>query len=367
MRRSRQLSGDGSPSEPARLPQGSALEVIELSKSFTGAKATGTRRRLIIEAVRSVTFRTVPGGILGIVGETGSGKSTLARCIAGLTKPSGGRVLWDGVDLTSLSREEWRIARRQLQIVLQNPYSTLDPRMTVLDTVKEPLDNYSIGTAADRIEAVHQVLAKVGLGPDFQSRLPAKLSGGQRQRVALARALVLNPALVILDEPVSALDVSIQAQVVNLILSLQRDLGISCIVILHDLAVARQLCDRVLVMYAGRVVEQGDAEVVLSTPAHPYTRALVAASPEIGKELVRTSRAEHAGASSTRATHDTVGCRYRFRCTLSRGATVCQIEDPELEMFAGTQYVACHLAKNSASDKPHPVSEQLRTTPSALT
>lgn len=272
-------------------------------------------------------------------------------------------MLWDGAELTSLSREGWRIARRHLQIVLQNPYSTLDPRMTVLEIVKEPLDNYTIGSAADRIDSVQQVLAKVGLGPDSLTRFPASLSGGQRQRVALARALVLSPALVILDEPVSALDVSIQAQVVNLILRLQRDLRLSYIVILHDLAVARQLCDRILVMYAGRVVEQGDTEAVLSTPGHPYTRALVAASPEIGKELIRTSQLQHVGANADQTIPEAVGCRYRVRCTLSQGAEVCQTDDPTLEVFAGTQYVACHLAKDAYSDPSRPVSEPSRIAP----
>lgn len=357
------MSDDRPLSEPSRLPQGPSLEVIQLSKSFAGARTTGARRRGVIEAVRSVTFRTVPGGTLGIVGETGSGKSTLVRCIAGLTKPSGGRVLWDAVELTSLSREGWRTARRQLQIVLQNPYSTLDPRMTVLEIVKEPLDNYKFSTGAQRVDAVREVLAKVGLGPDFLTRLPANLSGGQRQRVALARALVLSPALVILDEPVSALDVSIQAQVVNLLLRLQRDLRLSYIVILHDLAVARQLCDRILVMYAGRVVEEGETEAVLSTPGHPYTRALVAASPEIGKELTRTLQPQHVGASTNQTARGTIGCRYRIRCTLSQGAAACQSDDPALEVFAGTQNVACHLARDSDSDPSRPVSEQSRITP----
>ncbi len=260
---------------------GPALEVIQLSKTFWGARVAGTRRRALIEAVRSVSFRTVPGGILGIVGETGSGKSTLARCIAGLTRPSGGQVLWDNVELTLLSREQWRLARRQLQIVLQNPYATLDPRMTVAEIVREPLANFAIGTQAGRVETMQHVLARVGLGPSTLTKRPSQLSGGQRQRVALARALVLEPRLVILDEPLSALDVSIQAQVINLLLRLRSDLGLSYIVILHDLAVARQLCDQILVMYAGCVVEQGDAEAVLSSPTHSYTRALVAASPEI--------------------------------------------------------------------------------------
>jgi len=341
---SNRLSGDAAMVDNLSTPPGPALEVIQLSKRFSGARVTGTRRRAVIEAVRGVTFRTVPGGILGIVGETGSGKSTLARCVAGLTKPSVGRVLWDGVELTSLTQEEWRLARRQVQIVLQNPYSTLDPRMTVSQIVKEPLDNFAIGNAAARTHAVQQVLATVGLGANFLYQLPSRLSGGQRQRVALARALVLRPSLVILDEPVSALDVSIQAQVVNLLLRLQRELGVSYIVILHDLAVARQLCDRVLVMYAGRVVEQGDVEVVLSAPAHPYTRALVAASPEIGKELSSTTRPPQHRAGWDRVPPDDHGCRYRFRCALSQGAAVCQQADPVLEEFAGSQSVACHLA-----------------------
>ena len=274
-------AGDNAPSDRAGGASGRALEVTELSKAFAGARVAGAGRRGVIHAVRTVSFRTVPGEIVGIVGETGSGKSTLARCIAGLTKPSKGSVRWGDVELTALASEEWRLARRQLQIVLQNPFATLDPRMAVAAIVREPLLNFGIGTHAERLEAVKEILARVGLGSSVWGKRPAQLSGGQRQRVALARALVLEPGLLILDEPVSALDVSTQAQVVNLLLGLRRDMGLSYLVILHDLAVARQLCDKVLVMHEGSVVEQGEVETVLSSPTQSYTRALLAASPEI--------------------------------------------------------------------------------------
>ena len=215
--------------------------------------------------------------------------------------------------------------------------------MTVSEIVREPLANFALGSAASRVEAAQRVLATVGLGAAVMATRPTQLSGGQRQRVALARALVLEPRMLILDEPVSALDVSIQAQVVNLLLRLQRELGLSYIVILHDLAVARQLCDRVLVMYAGRVVEEGDAEAVLSTPAHPYTQALLAASPDIGKDL---STAQGKGESRTRvaaAAQAGKGCRYRLRCALSQGAEICREVDPLLQPVAARQQAACHL------------------------
>ncbi len=337
-------------SRPSTLATGPALEVVDLSKAYLGARPRWSGARPVIEAIRGVSFRAAPGGILGIVGETGSGKSTLARCIAGLTQPSAGRVVWGDVTLTALTREQWRLTRRRLQIVLQNPYSTLDPRMSVGQIVAEPLANFEIGTPRDRLEMVRETLATVGLAPSLAGSRPAALSGGQRQRVALARALVLRPELLILDEPVSALDVSVQAQVLNLLLQLHRALGLSYLVIVHDLAVARQVCDSLVVMFAGAVVEEGPADAILSRPMHPYTRQLVAASPEIGKDRTDGRAAAGDAARPPGAVHRPIGCRYRPRCQLTQGEPVCGTVDPELRELEPGRRVACHLSPEGSAD-----------------
>lgn len=257
------------------------LEVSNLRKTFRGPRRAFGRKGLDVHAVRAVSFRVGPGQTLGIVGETGSGKSTVARCLSGLTPPSSGTMTWGEFELGALSDALWRVVRRRLQIVVQNPYASLDPRMSALDIVREPLMNYRLGSPIDQRNRAAQVLGEVGLGRAECSKRPGQLSGGQRQRVAIARALVLDPDLLILDEPVSALDVSIQAQVINLLLQLQAARRLSLIVILHDLAVARYLCETVMVMHEGQVVEQGATDSILQSPQDAYTRALIRASPEL--------------------------------------------------------------------------------------
>jgi oligopeptide/dipeptide ABC transporter ATP-binding protein len=342
----------------AERHSGHVLRVVGLSKTFPGPRVRGSKRRASIRAVRSVSFETLPGGVLGIVGETGSGKSTLVRCIAGLTSPSEGKVFWDGVELTVLSREGWRLTRRDLQVVLQNPYSTLDPGMSILSIVREPLDNFGIGESKERSDVVREVLKTVGLGAVELRTRPAQLSGGQRQRVALARALVLEPDLLVLDEPVSALDVSIQAQVLNLLQRLRREQGLSYVVVLHDLAVARQLCDTILVMYAGRIVESGEVTAVLAHPAHPYTRALIAASPDIGRETAGRLTPVHGPGRGAAELVPSDGCRYRTRCSLSNGAAMCAASDPELLEFGPGQSVACHLAWPAEGSTQPPAADE---------
>jgi oligopeptide/dipeptide ABC transporter ATP-binding protein len=244
----------------------------------------------------------------------------------------------------SLSREGWRLTRRDLQIVLQNPFSTLDPRMSVLKIVREPLDNFDIGDQTERANVVREVLRTVGLGVSELGKRPGELSGGQRQRVAVARALVLEPSLLVLDEPVSALDVSIQAQVLNLLQRLRHERGLSYVVVLHDLAVASQLCDTILVMYAGRIVEAGDASAVLSKPGHPYTRALIGASPDIARQTSRPANPAYLPVRGIAEITPIDGCRYRTRCSLSNGAAVCAERDPELVDIGQDRRVACHFA-----------------------
>jgi ABC-type oligopeptide transport system ATPase subunit len=247
------------------------------------------KRGQLLRVVDDVSFSIAPGETFGLVGESGSGKTTTGRCILRLVEPSSGEIRFKDVDLRALSATEMRRMRRHLQIVFQDPYSSLNPRMRAGAIVAEPLVIHRVGTGADRQARVHELFDLVGLDRDAMSKYPHEFSGGQRQRIGLARALALEPSLVVCDEPVSALDVSVQAQVVNLLLDLQQRLGLAYLFIAHDLRLVRQICDRVAVMYRGRLVEVAAAERVFSAPAHPYTQALLTAIPRLtpGQKLER--------------------------------------------------------------------------------
>jgi ABC-type oligopeptide transport system ATPase subunit len=257
---------------------GSLLEVRHLVKHFTCDRGP-FRRKALIRAVDDVSFDIEAGETLGLVGESGSGKSTTGRCILRLIEPDAGQIRFGGEDVLSFSRERLRRARREMQIVFQDPYSSLNPRMRAGAIVGEPLVIHRIGTRADRRARVAELFRLVGLDPEHAVRYPHEFSGGQRQRLGLARALALNPRFVIADEPVSALDVSIQAQVVNLLMDLQRQLGLTYLFIAHDLRLVRHICTRVAVMYLGRIVETARAADLFDAPQHPYTRALLSAIP----------------------------------------------------------------------------------------
>lgn len=239
------------------------------------------RRGPGVRAVDDVSFSIERGETFGLVGESGSGKTTTGRCVLRLIEPTSGRIVFDGRDVLALGARELRAARRHFQIVFQDPYSSLNPRMRVGDIVEEPLVIHRDGTRADRATRVAELFELVGLSRDQLSRYPHEFSGGQRQRIGLARALALNPSFVVLDEPVSALDVSVQAQVVNLLLDLQQQLGLTYLFIAHDLRLVRQVCSRIGVMYRGRLVEVGTAADVFDTAAHPYTKALLSAIPRL--------------------------------------------------------------------------------------
>jgi oligopeptide transport system ATP-binding protein len=245
-----------------------------------------------VKAVDDVSFEVAPGQTLGIVGESGSGKSTTGYCILQLTKPTGGSVVFDGKELMTLGREDLRRMRREMQIVFQDPYSSLDPRMTVGNIVEEPIAVHGIGTRRSRDQTVRRLLDVVGFNPDFTNRYPHEFSGGQRQRIGIARALALNPKLIVCDEPVSALDVSIQAQILNLLKDLQRDFGLTYLFIAHDLAVVRSMSDQIAVMERGRLVEYGPAEEVYSAPKEDYTKALLAAVPVPDPRRMKERKAE---------------------------------------------------------------------------
>ena len=274
---------------------GALLVVDDLNKHFPVTRGLLVSRAVgEVRAVDGVSFEIGEGETLGLVGESGSGKSTTGYCILQLLRPTSGSVRFMGSELTELPREEIRKMRREMQIIFQDPYSSLDPRMTVGNIVAEPLDVHGVGTRRSRREAVRELLDVVGFNPEFTNRYPHEFSGGQRQRIGIARALALNPKLIVCDEPVSALDVSIQAQILNLLKDLQRDFGLTYLFISHDLAVVRTMSDEIAVMNQGKLVEVGPAEEVYSHPKDEYTKALFAAVPVPDPRRQRERKAERA-------------------------------------------------------------------------
>jgi oligopeptide transport system ATP-binding protein len=284
---------------------GALLSVDDLQKYFPIRKGALIERTVgHVKAVDGVSFDIAEGETLGLVGESGSGKSTTGYCILQLLKPTGGKVQFMGKELTEIGREDLRRMRREMQIVFQDPYSSLDPRMTVGGIVAEPLEVHGIGTRSSRRETVRRLLDIVGFNPNFTNRYPHEFSGGQRQRIGIARALALNPKLIVCDEPVSALDVSIQAQILNLLKDLQRDFSLTYLFISHDLAVVRAMSDRIAVMNQGKLVEIGAAEQIYNDPKDEYTRALFTAVPVPDPRRQRERKAERAKLKIDRITAD---------------------------------------------------------------
>ncbi|HVA30477.1 MAG TPA: ATP-binding cassette domain-containing protein [Gaiellaceae bacterium] len=266
------------------------LEVEGLTKTFRMRRRLGRRQSDVVRAVDGISFEVHEGETLGLVGESGSGKSTTGYCVLQLLKPTSGSVRFNGRELTGISRAELRATRRELQIVFQDPYSSLDPRLTVEQIVVDPLEVHRVGDRASRRRRVQELLELVGIEPSHAQRYPHEFSGGQRQRIGIARALALDPKLLVCDEPVSALDVSIQAQILNLLNDLQERLGLAYLFIAHDLAVVRAVSDRIAVMRRGKIVEVGDADEVYARPQHPYTKALLAAVPVADPRRMREER-----------------------------------------------------------------------------
>ena len=321
------------------------LEVEDLKKYFPIRRGLFSGVSGWSRAVDGVSLRIAPGETLALVGESGSGKTTTGRCVLRLLEPTSGSVVFDGTDLLSLKAAAMRRMRRQIQIVFQDPYASLNPRMRVGTIVREPLDIHRIGRGRrERDEMVATLLRRVGLDPGMRDRYPHEFSGGQRHRIGVARALALRPRLIVADEPVSALDVSVQAQVINLLIDLQEEFGIAYLFIAHDLAVVERIADRVAVMYLGKIVEVATREEIFRNPLHPYTRALLQAIPIPDPSRARERQVLRGDPPSP--SQPPAGCRFHTRCP-SVVDPCPRVEPPLLEVAPG-HWVACHLYPGAA-------------------
>jgi peptide/nickel transport system ATP-binding protein len=316
-------------------------EARNVSKRFTIGSRFSKQGIRTVHAVDAVSLSIMPGETLGLVGESGCGKSTLGRCLSRLYNISGGSLNFDGTDISQLSTREMRPFRQKIQMVFQDPYASLNPRRRVRDLIAEPLRIHLTLSEAEITKRVDMLLDQVGLLPDHASRYPHEFSGGQRQRIGIARAIALEPKLIILDEPVSALDVSVQAQIINLLADLQERLKLTYVFIAHDLSVVRQVSTRVAVMYLGSIVEQGNADDIFSNPSHPYTQALISAVPnhDIAKAGSRNRIILTGDVPSP--TSPPSGCRFHPRCPIAQDR--CKVDRPVLEQQLPNRWVACHF------------------------
>ena len=318
------------------------VSVKDLHTRFKMPRAHPLKPRKYVHAVDGVSFDIRRGSTFGLVGESGCGKSTTALSILRLVEPIGGKVYFKGTDILQLKTEEMRQKRRNMQIVFQDPYSSMNPRSTAGDIVKAPLDVLTIGTLQERNDRVGELFAKVGLHPEQRSLFPHQFSGGQRQRICVARALASNAEFLVCDEPVSALDVAIQAQILNLLQELQEELGLTYLFISHDVGVVQHICDEIAVMYLGRIVEQADRRSLFQNMLHPYTQALMAAIPKIDLDAEKSTERLRGDVPSP--IDPPPGCHFHTRCP--HAETQCRQQVPVLREVLPSHRVACHLAES---------------------
>lgn len=324
------------------LASNDLLTVRNLKKYFPIRRGVFQRKVGDVKAVDGVSFTIKKGETLGLVGESGCGKSTTGKAILQLDRPTSGEVIFGDRDLVKLKGEDLRLFRREMQIIFQDPFASLNPRMTVGEIIGEPLEVHGLAKGKDKEERVKALLKEVGLNPGFVTRFPHEFSGGQRQRIGIARALALNPSFIVCDEPIAALDVSIQAQVVNLLEELQAKYGLTYLFIAHDLSMVRHISDRVAVMYLGRIVEIADWRMIYEDPKHPYTQALLSAIPIPDPVLESKRQRTILEGDVPSAANPPVGCNFNTRCPIRQER--CFKDDPELREMAPGHWVACHFA-----------------------
>ena len=317
------------------------LEVCNLEKHFYGKASLFKQKkdRPCLKAVNDVSFTINEGEIFGIVGESGCGKSTLGRTVIRLLEPTKGQVFYNGIDLANLSKEEMRLMRREIQIIFQDPYSSLNPRMTVKELIKAPLDVFSDNSEEEKLKEVIDMMTMVGLRYDDMEKYPHEFSGGQRQRIVIARALIIKPKFIFCDEPVSALDVSVRAQVLNIMKDLQKKFNLTYMFVSHDLSVVRYLCDRIVVMYLGKIVELANRDDLYENPQHPYTQALLSSIP-VPDVDVKVERIILDG--EIPSSYDTPsGCKFHTRCKYAQ--SICFEKEPVMRNVNESHFVSCHI------------------------
>lgn len=317
------------------------VEIKSLCKYFNTKNNLLTRRKNVLKAVDGVSFEIRKGETFGLVGESGCGKSTLGRTILKLYKPTGGRIIYNNNEITDLSTREMLPYRKNIQMIFQDPYASLNPRLTVGDIIREPLDIHKLCKGKEREERIKYFLEKVGLNNSHINRYPHEFSGGQRQRIGIARALAVEPQFIVCDEPISALDVSIQAQIVNMLEELQEDLGLTYLFIAHDLSMVKHISDRVGIMYLGKIVEISNCNEVYKNPIHPYTQALLSAIPIPNPKKSSSKKRIILEGDIPSPINPPKGCRFKSRCKYAK--KICGEYEPELKEVSNEHFVACHL------------------------
>ena len=325
------------------MPNNTLLEVKDLKMYFENKKGFLGKKIEYVKAVDGVSFKIQKGETIGLVGESGCGKSTTGYSIMRLYKPTAGEIIFDGKDIAQLSAAEVWPYRKRMQMIFQDPYASLNPRMTVSDIIGEPLDIYHLYEGKERQERIYELLNTVGLGKDHASRYPHEFSGGQRQRIGIARALAVQPDFIVCDEPISALDVSIQAQVINMLEELQEEFGLTYLFIAHDLSMVKHISTHIGVMYLGQMVEKGPADDVYMKPKHPYTKALLSAVPIPDPKVAKANKRIVLEGDIPSPIDPPPGCRFRGRC--KEAMKICSEVNPELKEVETGHFVACHLYK----------------------